>query len=245
MAYVTAAKGFRSGGFNPQDRITRVYKAETTRSFEIGWKGSSADRRATLTAAAFYTRIRDRQVYTLDIINSAQTLSNPIPRAHASGFEVDVAALPLPRLEVGASIGFERTRIDRYDTSVFAGLPVAGDFAGNDLPQSPEFSYSMHTQYRVPLPRGISLIPRLELLGSGGDFFWEVDNRARRASQEFVNVRLTAQRAAWRVTAFLENALNERYVLEVLPREWSGIVTGDIAKAGRGRHWGLHASYSY
>jgi iron complex outermembrane receptor protein len=245
MVYATAGKGFRSGGFNPQARITRIYKAEHNLSYELGWKSSMFDGRANVTAAAFYTRIRDRQVYTLDIINSAQTLSNPIPRARVHGFEMDVTALPLPRLETGASLGLTRSRIQSYDTSVFAGLPVAGDFTGNKLPQTPEYSYAMYAQYQVPLRSGLSLTPRIEWQGSGGDFFWEIDNRNERAPLDFVNLRLTAQRAAWRVTAFVENALDEQYVLELLPQQWSGVATGDIAKAGRGRHWGLQASYSY
>ena len=245
MVYVTAGKGFRSGGFNPQDRITRIYQAETNRSYELGWKSSLLDGRANFTAAAFYTRIRDRQVYTLDIINSAQTLSNPIPRARVQGFEMDVTALPLPGLETGASLGLTRSRIESYDASVFAGLPVAGDFTGNKLPQTPEYSFALYTQYRMPMRHGLSLTPRVEWQGCGGDFFWEIDNANKRAPLDFVNLRLTAQRAAWSVTAFLENALAQRYVLELLPQQWSGVATGDIAKAGRGRHWGLQASYSY
>jgi iron complex outermembrane recepter protein len=245
MVYLTLAKGFRSGGFNPQDRITRIYKAETNRSYELGWKSTLFDGRASLTGAAFYTRIRDRQVYTLDLINSAQTLSNPIPRAHVHGFELDVSALPLPALQAGISLGLTRSHIDRYDTSVFAGLPVAGDFTGNRLPQSPEYSYSVYTQYQARLRDGTSLTPRLEWEGSGGNYFWEVDNVDRRAAQNLVNLRLTAQRAAWNVSAFLENALDERYILELLPAEWSGVPTGDIAKAARGRHWGVQATYTF
>jgi iron complex outermembrane receptor protein len=245
MLYVTAAKGFRSGGFNPQDRITRIYKAETNRNYEVGFKSSMFDSRATVTAAAFYTRIRDRQVYTLDVLNSAQTLSNPIPRAHITGAELDVTAVPLEALEIGAALGVTRTRIDRYDTSVFAGLPVAGDFTGNRLPQTPEQSYALYSQYRVNLRGGAALLPRIEWQGCGGDFFWELDNRNRRARQNFVNLRVTAERARWTVAALLENALDERYVLELLPQQWSGVATGDVAKAGRGRHWGVQVSYSY
>ena len=60
-----------------------------------------------------------------------------------------------------------------------------------------------------------------------------------------MNLRLTAHRTAWNVTAFLENAFDEHYVLELLPQQWSGVATGDIAKAARGRCWGLQASYTY
>jgi iron complex outermembrane receptor protein len=245
MLYATAGKGFRSGGFNPQDRITRIYGAETNVSGEIGTKLSLLGNRVHLTAAAFHTRIDDRQVYTLDVQNSAQTLSNPIPRSRVRGAEIEVVTRPIPALELSAALGVARSRIERYEPGVFAGLPVAGDFTGNSLPQTPERSWSVQTQYRVGLPHGVALIPRVEWFGQGGDFFWEIDNLDRRRPQDFLNLRLIVERAAWTISAYVENATDERYVLEYLPSQWSGIPTGDIAAAGRGRHSGIEASYRF
>jgi iron complex outermembrane recepter protein len=245
MFYVTAGKGFRSGGFNPQERITRVYRAETNFSEEIGAKLSMLENRVNLTAAFFHTQIDDRQVYTLDVLTSAQTLSNPIPSARVSGVEVDVTARPVPPLEISAAVGATRSRIERYDPSVFAGLPVAGDFTGNRLPQTPELSWALRSQYRMTLSRGLSLTPRIEWTGQAGDYFWEIDNRNRRAALSLVNVRLIVEQGSWSVTAYLENATNERYVLEYLPAPWSGIPAGDIAAAARGRHSGIEASWRF
>ena len=245
MIYATVGKGFRSGGFNPQDRITRVYRAETNLSEEIGTKLSALDNRITVTAALFHTGIRDRQVYTLDVLSSAQTLSNPIPRASVRGAEIELNARPVGALEINAALGLTRSRIDRYDTSVFAGLPVAGDFTGNVLPQTPERSWSIQSTYRFALGHGTALSPCVEWLGQAGDFFWEIDNANRRRSQSFLNLRLMLERPAWTVSAYLENATNEQYVLEYLPSHWSGIPTGDISAAGRGRHGGIEASYRF
>lgn len=245
MFYVTAGKGFRSGGFNPQERITRVYRAETNVSGEAGAKLSMLDNRVNLTAAVFHTRIRDRQVYTLDVLTSAQTLSNPIPRARVRGVELDVTARPVPPLEISASVGATRSRIERYDPAVFEGLPVAGDFTGNSLPQTPEFSWALQSQYRVALPHGLSITPRIEWTGQAGDYFWEIDNRIRRADLSLLNVRLIAERGPWTVTAFVENATDESYVLEYLPAAWSGIPAGDIAAAARGRHSGVEAAWRF
>lgn len=189
MLYATAGRGFRSGGFNPQARITRIYEAETNYSYEVGFKGSLLDGRMSITGAAFFTHIDDRQVYTLDVINSAQTISNPVPSARVHGVELDVAAQPMDGFELGAALGMTQSRIQRYDSTVFAGLPVAGDFTGNRL--------------------------------------------------------LMAEHAAWTFTAYLENALDEQYVLEFLPQQWSGVSAGDIAAAGRGRHWGFQARYRF
>jgi len=245
MVYATVGKGFRSGGFNPQARITRVYGAETNVSREIGTKLSMLDNRVNVTAAVFHTRIDDRQVYTLDVQTSAQTLSNPIPRSTVRGAEIEVTAQPVRALELSAAVGLARSRIDRYDTSVLAGLPVAGDFTGNSLPQTPEWSWTVSSQYRIPLAHGIQLIPRVEWYGQAGDFYWEIDNVNRRRAQSFVNVRLMAERTAWRFSAYVENVTNEQYVLEYLPARWSGTAAGDIAAAGLRRHGGVEVSYRF
>ncbi|HVY79712.1 MAG TPA: TonB-dependent receptor [Steroidobacteraceae bacterium] len=245
MVYATIGKGFRSGGFNPQDRITRIYKAETNLNYEVGTKSALHDNRLSITAAAFFTKIDDRQVYTLDVVNSAQTLSNPIPKSRVHGVELDLAARPVAALDLGASFGYTGSKIERYDTRVFAGLPVSGDFTGNKLPQIPEFSYSLYAQYRLPLGSSSSLVPRVEWQGAAGDYFWEIDNRDRRGTQNFVNLRLTAHWDAWSVTGFLENALDEKYVIEFVPAEWSGAAVGDASAAARGRRWGMQARYHF
>ena len=186
MLYATAGKGFRSGGFNPQARITRIYEAETNYSYEVGFKGSLLDGRMSLTGAAFFTHIDDRQVYTLDVINSAQTISNPVPRARVHGVELDVAAQPMDAFELGAALGMTQSRIQRYDSTVFAGLPVAGDFTGNELPQIPEYSYSAYAQYRVPLAprlRRSRLAPRCRAAAAttSGRSTTPIDARRRRS----------------------------------------------------------------
>lgn len=241
MVYATVAKGFRSGGFNPQDRITRVYDKEENWNYEIGAKRSAAGGRVSLSAAAFYTDITDRQVYTLDVINSAQTLSNPIPKSAVYGLEAELLARPLPDLDLAASIGLTDSEIKEYDPSVFAGLPVAGDFRGNKLPQIAEVSYAFSAQYTFRLGGDTRLIPRIELNGSAGDYYWEIDNRDRRGPVHLVNARLTLRRGAFSVTGFVENAFDEDYVIEFIPVEWSGAFAGDISAAAPGRRWGVQA----
>jgi len=244
MIYATVAKGFRSGGFNPQARLTRRYKKEENWNYEAGFKTSLADRKVTLNGAIFYTRIKDRQVYVLDLINSAQTLVNPIPKAEVYGAELELSARPMPGLDLAASVGVTGSKILSYDTSVFAGLPSAGDFKGNKLPQVAGVSYALSAQYRVEMAGNVALIPRLELNGSGGSYYWEIDNLAKRSSTNLVNARLTVEAGKIAVTAFAENLLKERYVLEYVPAQWSG-AAGDFSAAAPGRRIGIRARLDF
>ncbi|WP_232476026.1 TonB-dependent receptor [Flavisphingomonas formosensis] len=244
MIYATVGKGFRSGGFNPQARISRNYKKEENWNFEAGFKTSLLDRRLSLNGAAFYTRIKDRQVYILDVINSAQTLINPIPKAEVYGLEAELSARPVRNLDLSASIGVTGSKILSYDSSVLAGLPAAGDFKGNHLPQVAGVSYALSGQYRIPLANDMSLTPRVELNGSGGAYYWEIDNLDKRGSITLVNARLTLSYRKLSVTVFAENLFKDRYVLEFVPKEWSG-ASNDFSAAAPGRRVGVKARFDF
>ena len=208
-------------------------------------KASAFDRKLTLTSAVFYTRIKDRQVYTLDINNSAQTLTNPIPKSKVYGFEAEIIARPAPGFDLSASIGYTDSKIISYDTSVFAGLPGAGDYTGNKLPQMAKFSYALGAQYEHELGDDMSITPRVELNGSSGGYYWEIDNTDKRSGVSLVNARLTLRKGGLSLAGYVENLFDEDYVIEFVPVEWSGAGAGDLSGAAPGRRWGVQAKLRF
>jgi iron complex outermembrane recepter protein len=244
MAYATISKGFRSGGFNPTDIISRLYKQEEDWNYETGVKSSSLDHRVSLTSALFYTRITDRQVYILDIVDASQTLVNPIPKSEVYGAEAELNVRPTRNLDLSASIGFTGSKILSYDTSVFAGLPAAGNFTGNKLPQVAPFSYSLAAQYQYELGGDNSLTPRLEWNGSAGAYYWEIDNVDKRSAVNLVNARLIFAHGAFSVTGYVENLMKDRYVLEFVEKAWSG-GSSDLSAAAPGQVWGVQVRQKF
>ncbi len=244
MAYATISKGFRSGGFNPTDRISREYKKEEDWNYELGAKGSFLDHEINVTGALFFTRIKDRQVYILDVIDAAQTLVNPIPQAEVYGAETAVDWRPLQHLDLSASLGLTGSKILSYDTTVFGGLPAAGDFKGNKLPQVAPVSYALSGQYQFQMPNGDSFTPRLEWNGSAGAYYWEIDNLDKRSDLNLVNARLTFAQGPVSVTGFVENLLQDRYVLEYVSKVWSG-AGSNVSAAAPGRTWGIQARMNF
>ncbi|MDT9598801.1 TonB-dependent receptor [Sphingosinicella rhizophila] len=239
--YASAGKGFRSGGFNPSDRITRRYKSEENLSYEAGIKTSWLDRRLTFNAAAFYTDVDDRQIYLFDQVTGSQIITNPIPKSRIVGVEFDLSARPVPGLDISLSGGLLDSDIRRYDTDVFAGLPAEGDFTGNELPQVPNWSYAAAVQYRIPAGSDLTITPRLEANGRGGDFYWEVDNRDKRGAVHLVNARLSFDYRNFGVTAFVENLFDEEYLVDVVAQRFSGAPLGDYNMRSPGRRFGVIA----
>lgn len=243
--YASAGKGFRSGGFNPNARIARVYNAEENWSYEAGFKSSWADRMVTLNGAVFYTRVKDRQIYLFDQLTGAQIITNPIPRSRILGAELEMTARPLAGLDLSLSGGFLDTKITRYDATVFAGLPAAGDFTGNDLPQVPRWSYSAAIQYRIPMGDDTDLTPRVESNGKGGHYYWEVDNRDRRAFVNLVNARLSLRTGQVTLTAYVENLFDKEYLIDVVAQNFSGAPLGDYNQRSWGRRYGLTGRFNF
>lgn len=243
--YASVGKGFRSGGFNPNDRIARIYKSERNLSYEVGFKSTLLDRTLTLNGAAFYTDVKDRQVYLFDQLTGSQVITNPIPKSRIMGVELELAARPADGLDISLSGGLLDTKITEYDTTVFAGLPAAGDFEGNELPQVPQWSYSAAVQYRIPLGGDMEITPRIEANGKGGNFYWEVDNRDERGAVHLVNARLSLSADAWSLTAFVENLFDKEYLVDIVAQRFSGAPLGDYNQRSWGRRAGLTARVNF
>lgn len=245
MAYLSAGRGFRSGGFNPNGRITRIYDKETNWNFELGTKLGLLDDRLLVNAAAFYTRINDRQVYNLDLITAAQTIANPIPKSEIMGVEADITARPFKGFELRAAVGLLDSKIKKYDPLVYVGLPIQGDFTGNKLQQTPHYSYAFAAQYSLDATDELRLIARGEMTGDGGDYYWEIDNQDRRENITLVNARLTAEYRNLTLTGHVSNLLKKDYNLEYISQAFSGAPLGNYALPAPGRRFGIEAGFRF
>ncbi len=227
LVYATLAKGFRSGGFNNNSVVTRQFEQEELWNYELGFKTALADRKLFINGAAFYTPITDRQVYGLDLrIGAAQFIANPIPKSHILGAELEVTAVPVQGLNISLGGTLLRTNIDEYDTSVFAGTLANGDYSGNRLNQVPEWSVNAAIQYTADLGGGSEIIPRFDISGSGGHYYWEIDNLDKRETVWLANARLTYRTSKFEASIFANNLFNVQYDMEYVPPTSSGHIAG-------------------
>jgi iron complex outermembrane receptor protein len=247
LIYATVAKGFRSGGFNSNSVVTRKYLPESLWNYELGGKFALADRKLLINGAIFYTDITDRQVYGLDLrIGAAQFIANPIPKSHIKGAELEITAAPVDGLQMGLGGTLLKTKIDKYDTSVFAGTQTNGDYRGNRLNQVPEWSVNASIQYRAELGDGFELIPRLELSGNGGDYYWEIDNLDRRDDVWLANARITLKTGGLELTAYVTNLFDKAYDMEYVSPLQSGHILGlGVGARNAPRQVGVTGRYKF
>ena len=167
MIYLSAGRGFRSGGFNQQSLLfNRQYGAETANTYEAGTKLSLADRHVQLNAEAFYTDQRNVQVYRFDATSGAQGILT-IRGAYHYGVEGDVTARIRRGLRLNAGASFIDSKIQNYDGTAL--------YRGNKLPHVNGFQYNVGVQYDAPLTDSMNATLRVDY-SSYGDLYWFIDN---------------------------------------------------------------------
>ncbi|MGB5345093.1 MAG: TonB-dependent receptor [Woeseia sp.] len=165
MYYFTAVRGLKSGGFDARSNNTPAnggsfeFDDESASSFELGAKLASADRRADIRLAAYYTRYADLQVSIFDgvlgfsVFNAAE--------AESRGLEIDGRWLLGDALQLSASFAITDFNYERFFGECYFGqLPDAPDgincnYAGRGNVLTPDYSAALTADYLAAI-RGAS-----------------------------------------------------------------------------------------
>jgi iron complex outermembrane recepter protein len=163
FAYVSATRGFKSGGFNlASPEAGRGYAPEWAWSYEGGVKASLANGRARTSVAVFHTDYTDLQVMStfrpgvIDISNAAA--------ATISGLELEAEMQLGPSLHGGGHVAWLDATYDQY-LAVGAG-GVTTDVAGHRLTNAPEWSGRIWLEWTTD-------VRRAGLLSLRGDSRWQ------------------------------------------------------------------------
>ena len=151
MLYASYSHGYRSGSFNGQSivPVPNFVPAEFADALEAGFKARFFDNDLQINGALFYNKYKGQQVQ--EIQNGAAFLRSLNGRMY--GFELDLKALPHPRVRLEASLGYLNTR---YDDGQFLapGDPAAADprgiaLGGNAFPFAPQWTASFSPAFTL------------------------------------------------------------------------------------------------
>jgi iron complex outermembrane receptor protein len=153
MLYLSATKGFKTGGFNGPDD---VFDPEYIWSYETGLRSTFWHKRLRFNATAFYYDYTDIQFFQAlsapDPETGATTEVGNAASAEVMGLELELAVAPLSGLQIGLNAAL----LDATYKNSFApnteqpGNPIV-DLSGNRLPQAPKFAGSLTASYSWPL----------------------------------------------------------------------------------------------
>ncbi len=209
LIYASYSRGYRAGAFNAQafyaPQELSVAKPETIDAVELGWKTQFWERRLRLTGALFWYGYHDQQFIDVNP-DLTQTLLN-LPRSRILGGELELAARPLPDLQITAGLGLLNSKIKEGEVR---GVSVAG----NRLANAPEVTLNGAVDWTFAHLSQADLSGRLGWSYVSGQDFDTLNTRSlRQSGYGTLDASLTASAAqsGLRATLWVKNLTDETY----------------------------------
>lgn len=228
LTYVSVSKGRKPGGFNnnleplsfeseaERQRVLQflTYEEEVLLSYELGVKGALITDTLFLNAGVFYYDLKDLQLnqslsYTNDASNNVRVTSTINGgRATNMGFEAEVEAVLTSNLSARFNLGYTQTKL--RDTETTAQFDLTGDASvnKNQIPNAPNMDIFSGLYYHRELPNHVLLKVNSTLAYESERYVAE-HNLASVGEFYRVNVMLSAERNAWRVSLWGKNLNND------------------------------------
>ncbi len=153
--YLSADKGFKSGGFQGQSATAEVaakpFDPEHAKSYELGLKSLWWDNRVRLNLAHYYTRYTDMQVLQSISSGTARAIvTENAGEATTSGFELDYQWQVFSMWRIGGSYAYNNGEFDKLEIQDNTGNTV--DLSGNRLRNSPRHNFAFLSELSLFLP---------------------------------------------------------------------------------------------
>ena len=211
LAYVSATRGFKSGGFNASvTEPGHAFAPETAWSYEAGFKTSIWDRRSTLDVAAFYTDYANLQVQVG--IRPGVSVTSNAAAATIRGLDVE-HEIQLPSgWHTGGHLSWLDAKYDRYTASSSFGTTF--DAAGHRLSNAPGWSGRAWVERFMPI-RSLVVSARLDARWQTTVYYSpENDQIQRQGAYGLLDANATVRlaRRPWSVGVFAKNLLNTDYL---------------------------------
>jgi iron complex outermembrane recepter protein len=244
MTYVSAAKGYKTGGFNGRAGVPdefNQYDPETVWTYEAGVRSDWLDRTLRINATAFYSRYSDIQVNVTAATTGGADASVVQNAAAATieGGELEIDAVPIKGLKLSANVGLT----DAFYTSIGPGVPFT---TADRFQDTPKWVTSLTGQYAIQLSDYLVLTPRVDHVYRTTTYHEAVNTPAStQGSYGLLNARLTLEsmQNRWSVAAFVTNLCGKEYFTGAIDVATS---LGDaVVNPGPPREFGVTGTYRF
>jgi iron complex outermembrane receptor protein len=238
MTYVSASRGFRSGGFNGRNispNLPQSFDPETISAYELGLKTETDNRRLRFNSAVFYYDYSDFQGLTLGSFSGLTINVGNIAKVEMYGAEFDLAARPTEALQLSLAAGY--THHDVAEVAPGAQITIRPD---TRLINAPEWTATAAIDYRVGAGKAGDIDLHLDY-GWKSDIEFFLPNFPDEGQDAYgvFNARVVFAPAgrSWRVEVFGTNLADEEY--RVFAENGTPLgVPATTAVYARPREWG-------
>jgi iron complex outermembrane receptor protein len=152
LLYANVSRGYKAGSYPTISASSEAQyipvTQESVTAYEAGAKLTTADRMFTANVAGFYYDYRNKQIRgkTLDPIFGVLNALVNVPKSRLYGAEIEAGLRPFAGLNLGASITYVESKVQRYTGTNVLGIQQ--DFAGSSIPFSPKWQAQFSGEYR-------------------------------------------------------------------------------------------------
>ncbi len=249
FGYVSFAHGYKSGGLNmsglPLDAqnqptlATAVIHDETHSTYELGFKSTLLDGRATLNLAAFHTVVEDYQSNIVSSLETAAIRSYPsnVPEVRVQGMEADFATQLFEGFTLRVSLAYADGENTDYPAGpcpleVQTAATVACDLTGVPLAGLSELSGTLGFAYQRQIGSG-EMVIQLDTSSRDGYFSDTSASQYTWIDGYSVTNATVGYRFArgWQIEVFARNLFDEEYITALTIQTGnSGLILGQAGE---------------
>lgn len=235
LAYVSAAKGVKSGGFNAGSVDVPTFDQEENWTYELGTKLTLWDGKARINGAAYYIDWDDQQITATDPANSRLPITVNVAETEIKGIELEAFVNPYDwlQLNAGATVldaeykSGSTTSIEFFadcdalpipcDLDTTLGPVTSGSVAGQKVVGTPDKTFNFGAQVNLPIGDG-----NLEFVGRA-DYSWQDKYFIDEANAGFIpqrktlNLRVGIEDERWSLQGFCNNITSNKTPLFAIP----------------------------
>jgi len=232
--YLSAAKGVKSGGFNPGS-VVPTFDQEENWSYELGSKLTFMNGQMRVNSALYFVDWDDQQVTSTDPLNSRLPITQNIAKTEIKGLEVDTLYNPVDWLQFNIGLSFidakykagESASIEFLadcdalpipcDRQTTIGPTTSGDVTGRRVIGTPRSSVNAGVQLNLPTGiAGWEFLGRLDYSLQGKVYIDEA-NAGYLPNRETVNLRAGLQSEKFSATGYCNNLTDDDTPVFALP----------------------------
>ncbi len=250
MGYVSVARGYKAGGFNPAPTGlpapagTGSYGPERTWNYELGHKARWLGNRLESIVALFYIDWDSLQLNQQIPFSGGQYFIGNAGAANSKGVEVETRFYAFPWWEVFGMVGYTRARFLGGSTALNSNLGVDEEVGGNTLPYAPTFNSNMGTQISWAPSNRVSLYLRTQV-SLTGDFLYDASNAMGQDTYSLTSFRGGVRGRRWFAEGWVDNAFDTRYVPIAIPYAQLGAPSGYVGETGAPATYGARAGIHF
>ncbi len=242
--------------------INDLYRKEKSDAFELGLRGKAGP--INFDLAGYYTKVSDMQFFEFYVgsFGLLRVVSN-IDRVDLKGVEFNANANLMRGWSVFGSVNYTDSEIKKNASRSYT--------VGNKSPYTAEYTINVGTQIDTPVSDSIDAVLRADYRITGPTWFHTVQNQtvptifsglipisalnflpasvgdakydvAKRGTFGVLDLRAGFEGERWKINVFANNALNKKYVNEVILAAEFG---GSFISPGGRRLIGVQAGYKF